>query len=87
MRRTVSPVGLLLALTLALAGCGVFGGASDGRTTIELFQFKPEAIQSFNRIIAAFERENPTIRVQQNHVPDADTQRWVISGVMRGSIK
>jgi raffinose/stachyose/melibiose transport system substrate-binding protein len=66
---------LLAAATASVAGagCGVLGGSSDGRTAIELFQFKPEAIASFDTIIAGFERENPNIRVQQNHVPDADT--------------
>jgi raffinose/stachyose/melibiose transport system substrate-binding protein len=64
-----------LAVTLPLlAGCGLFGGADDADgVTLEFFQFKPEAIQTFDRLIAEFEREHPGIRVRQNHVPDAET--------------
>ncbi|WBB80871.1 extracellular solute-binding protein [Micromonospora sp. WMMD882] len=62
-----------LTLTVLAAGCALTGGSSDGRTTIEFFQFKPEAIATFDRIIADFARERPDIRVRQNHVPDSET--------------
>ena len=46
---------------------------SDGVTTLNFFQFKGEALEDFNEIIADFEAENPDIRVVQNQVADADT--------------
>ena len=42
-------------------------------TTLNFFQFKGEALDDFNEIIADFEAENPDIRVVQNQVADADT--------------
>ena len=42
-------------------------------TTLNFFQFKGEALEDFNEIIADFEAENPDIRVVQNQVADADT--------------
>jgi len=49
------------------------GWVSDGRVELEFFQFKPEAIQAFDEVIAGFEAENPGIHVVQNAVPDAGT--------------
>ncbi|MEE6261663.1 extracellular solute-binding protein [Plantactinospora sonchi] len=62
-----------LVATSLVAGCGLVGGPDDGRVEIEFFQFKSEAVRTFDRIIADFERENPGIRVVQNHVPDSET--------------
>ena len=42
-------------------------------TTLNFFQFKGEALEDFNKIIADFEAENPDIQVVQNQVADADT--------------
>ena len=41
--------------------------------TLDFFQFKSEAVASFDGIISEFEAQNPGIRVVQNHVPEADT--------------
>lgn len=71
-RRATRLVAGLAAASL-VTGCGLVGGSSDGRTEIEFFQFKPEAVQTFDKIIAEFEREHPDIRVVHNHVPDAET--------------
>ena len=46
---------------------------ATGVTTLNFFQFKGEALEDFNEIIADFEAENPDIRVVQNQVADADT--------------
>ncbi|HEV7899790.1 MAG TPA: extracellular solute-binding protein [Planosporangium sp.] len=74
MTRRGACAAAFLALAGLLSGCGLFGtGNSGGRTTLEFFQFKPEAVGTFNKIIADFEKAYPTIRVRQNHVPDADT--------------
>lgn len=61
---------LLVAMGGSLAACG---SDDDGRVQLDFFQFKPEGVAAFDEIIAAFEDENPDIRVVQNHVPDADT--------------
>ena len=45
----------------------------DGVTTLNFFQFKGEALEDFNQMIADFEAENPDIRIVQNQVADADT--------------
>jgi raffinose/stachyose/melibiose transport system substrate-binding protein len=77
VRAVARAAGRLTACTVALAlasGCALFAPDDpDGRVTIEFFQFKPEAIETFNKIIVDFEREHPDIRVRQNHVPDAET--------------
>ncbi|MEZ0447271.1 ABC transporter substrate-binding protein [Cellulomonas sp. ICMP 17802] len=61
----------VVALLAAVGGCA--NDASDGVTTLNFFQFKGEALEDFNQIIAEFEAENPDIRVVQNQVADADT--------------
>ncbi|MGI5214670.1 ABC transporter substrate-binding protein [Plantactinospora sp. CA-290183] len=70
--RTARLVASLAVMSL-VAGCGLVGGAGDGRVEIAFFQFKSEAVQTFDRIIEDFERENPDIRVVQDHVPDSET--------------
>jgi raffinose/stachyose/melibiose transport system substrate-binding protein len=60
------------ALAVAGSGCGQDDTAS-GRTQIEFFQFKPEAVETFDGLIEEFERQHPDIDVEQNHVPAADT--------------
>jgi raffinose/stachyose/melibiose transport system substrate-binding protein len=60
-----------VALLAAVGGCG--NEPSDGVTTLSFFQFKGEALEDFDQIIADFEAENPDIRVVQNQVADADT--------------
>jgi raffinose/stachyose/melibiose transport system substrate-binding protein len=72
-RRWVRP---LAALTVAAAAAAIGGCAQqpgDGVTELNFFQFKGEALEDFNEIIADFEAENPDIRVVQNQVADADT--------------
>lgn len=59
------------ALAWTLGGCSA--GADSGITTLNFFQFKGEAREDFDAIIAKFEAENPDIRVVQNQVADADT--------------
>ncbi len=61
----------VIAAAVALGGCASSPG--NGVTTLNFFQFKGEALEDFNEIIAGFEAENPDIRVVQNQVADADT--------------
>ncbi|TDN90699.1 ABC transporter substrate-binding protein [Microbacterium sp. BK668] len=67
-----------LATIVAIAGIvAVTGGCaanpSDGVTTLNFFQFKGEALEDFDDMIAGFEAENPDIKIVQNQVADADT--------------
>lgn len=65
-------VGIVL-LAVVAAGCGSDAQGAEGPVVLEFFQFKSEAVESFDRIIEEFNAEHPGIRVEQNHVPDADT--------------
>ncbi len=70
-RRTAAAV--VVATAVATTGACASDGSGDGVTTLNFFQFKGEALEDFDAIIAAFEDENPDIRVVQNQVADADT--------------
>lgn len=63
---------LLAVLLLLLTACAG-AGSGDGPVELEFFQFKGEAIATFDRIVAEFNAEHPDIRVVQNPVPEADT--------------
>ena len=71
-RRIAAAVATLAIGGLLLSGCSASGGG-DGKVTLDFFQFKGEALEDFDRIIADFEAENPDIDVVQNQVADADT--------------
>ncbi|SDY30802.1 raffinose/stachyose/melibiose transport system substrate-binding protein [Evansella caseinilytica] len=62
-----------LAVSL-LAGCGGSGNnAEDDQITLEFFQFKQEAVGTFDELIEKFEAQNPDINITQNNVPESDT--------------
>ncbi|GII04170.1 ABC transporter substrate-binding protein [Planobispora takensis] len=63
---------LLLTGVLLSGACGSQESAGS-RVTLEFFQFKPEAIETFDRIIADFEAAHPGIDVVQNHSPTAES--------------
>jgi raffinose/stachyose/melibiose transport system substrate-binding protein len=67
--RTAVAGALLVGLTLGMGACA----AGDTRTKLDFFQFKGEALEDFDEIIAAFEAENPDIDVVQNQVADSET--------------
>ena len=63
-----------------LTGCGNANGKSQtGQAQsgdvqeLEFFQMKVEAVEHFDALIQAFEKENPGIHIVQNTVPDAET--------------
>ncbi|MGA7206712.1 MAG: extracellular solute-binding protein [Specibacter sp.] len=68
--KTVASAAVVLALAIGLAGCG---NAGDGRVKLDFFQFKPEAVGQFQKIVTDFEAANPNIDVVINNVPDPDT--------------
>ena len=68
--------GALVAASVAIGALLLAGCSSPGDgdvVTLDFFQFKGEALEDFTEIIAAFEAENPDIKVVQNQVADADT--------------
>ncbi|TYL53181.1 ABC transporter substrate-binding protein [Agromyces mariniharenae] len=69
-RRTLAVAASAALGALLLAGCSAPG---DGRVQLDFFQFKGEALEDFEQVIADFEAENPDIDVVQNQVADADT--------------
>ena len=73
MRTTARAIAVLATAGLAIGLGGCASGAADGVTTLNFFQFKGEALEDFNQMIADFEAENPDIRIVQNQVADADT--------------
>ncbi|WP_243075514.1 ABC transporter substrate-binding protein [Microbacterium sp. SS28] len=72
-RRFGRPAAVLALVGLAAVMGGCAANPSNGVTTLNFFQFKGEALEDFNKIIADFEAENPDIKVVQNQVADADT--------------
>lgn len=69
--RTAVAGTLIAGLTLGMGGCA--STSAGGVTTLDFFQFKGEALEDFNEMIAAFEAENPDIKVVQNQVGDSET--------------
>ncbi|ALE06985.1 hypothetical protein AL755_18500 [Arthrobacter sp. ERGS1:01] len=68
--KAVASAAVVIALALGLGGCG---SAGDGRIKLDFFQFKPEAVAQFNKIVADFEAANPNIDIVVNNSPDPDT--------------
>jgi len=75
MKKTVS---LLVAGALSislLAGCGTGDDASGqgDKVKIEFFHHKREGMETFDRLIEKFEKENPNIEVEQASPPEPAT--------------
>lgn len=81
MRPTTTKVLVLVFAALGLPACG---GDDDGRTQVEFFQFKPEAVGIFADIVADFEAEYPDIDIIQNDVPNADAA--IRTRLVRGDV-
>jgi raffinose/stachyose/melibiose transport system substrate-binding protein len=69
-RQRILAAGCTAALALGLAACA--GGDDGGRAQIEFFQFKGEAVATFDALIEQFEAEYPEIDIVQNNVPSPD---------------
>jgi raffinose/stachyose/melibiose transport system substrate-binding protein len=59
-------------VAVGLAACGQNDDQASGTTQVEFFQFKGEAVGTFDALIAQFEAEHPGIDIVQNNVPAAD---------------
>jgi raffinose/stachyose/melibiose transport system substrate-binding protein len=62
------------AIVVAMGLTSGCGGSDDsgGRAQLEFFQFKGEAVATFDKLIAQFEKEHPEIDIVQNNVPSPD---------------
>jgi raffinose/stachyose/melibiose transport system substrate-binding protein len=62
------------ALVVAIGVTSGCSGSEEGggRTQVEFFQFKGEAVATFDKLIAQFEKEHPEIEIVQNNVPSPD---------------
>lgn len=62
-----------------LSGCstngenGNAGKAEKGKVELQFLQYKPEARDTFDKLIAKFEQANPNIKIIQDNPPDAST--------------
>lgn len=70
MNNFKSRMSILLVLVMLFAFSAV-GMAQE--VTLEFFQNKREAVETFDKLIEKFEKENPDIDIEQNHVPEAET--------------
>lgn len=68
--RTTAVAAGVLGLVVTMGGCAA---SESGVTTLNFFQFKGEALNDFNQIIADFEADNPDIKIVQNQVADSET--------------
>ncbi|MCT2581559.1 ABC transporter substrate-binding protein [Actinophytocola gossypii] len=84
--RTVAA--LAMASCLALAGCGGDSDSEDGITTITFWDDNggPARTPVWEHIIAEFERENPTIRVEYVGVPIAQAQQKYDTAIAGGGL-
>jgi raffinose/stachyose/melibiose transport system substrate-binding protein len=76
MKKTVSLLAVGALSMSLLAGCGSGDSASggdNGKVEIEFFHYKREAMDTFDKLIEKFEKENPNIDVEQASPPDAGT--------------
>jgi raffinose/stachyose/melibiose transport system substrate-binding protein len=66
--------GSFAALVVAIGVTSGCSGSEEGggRTQVEFFQFKGEAVATFDKLIAQFEKEHPEIDIVQNNVPSPD---------------
>jgi raffinose/stachyose/melibiose transport system substrate-binding protein len=75
-KRTISLVATSMLALSALAGCSSNQNSSadaNGKVKIEFFSYKPEAVNTFNKLIKEFEKENHKIDVVKTNSPDSPT--------------
>ncbi|MDN6900705.1 ABC transporter substrate-binding protein [Oenococcus sicerae] len=66
-------ISILLLLATAVVLFSVFDHHAKKKTTIELFEFKPESTATFQTLINQFEKKNPNIHVELSAPGDAYT--------------
>ncbi|AGB40130.1 ABC-type sugar transport system, periplasmic component [Halobacteroides halobius DSM 5150] len=79
MKKNIWLFGLVLTLVLVVTTTSsawwIFGNdqKSNGKITLEFFQNKQEAVDTYNQLIKKFEKSHPKIDIKQNNVPSAET--------------
>ncbi|OIJ12064.1 ABC transporter substrate-binding protein [Anaerobacillus alkalilacustris] len=79
MKKLFTSIMSLSIVAALLVGCGAGDTetgsekSADGTVNLEFFQFKQEAVGTFDTLIKKFEEENPNIKITQNNVPESDT--------------
>ncbi|MEH7252983.1 extracellular solute-binding protein [Neobacillus niacini] len=76
MRKTISLLAVGALSISLLAGCGSGENASGkqgDKIKIEFFHHKREGMETFDKLIEKFEKENPTIDVEQVSPPEPST--------------
>lgn len=71
MKRVLGSISIAVLMMGVLSGCN--SQKADGKIHIEFFQSKPESVATFDQLIKKFEKEHPTIDIEQNNVPDSET--------------
>jgi raffinose/stachyose/melibiose transport system substrate-binding protein len=90
MRKTKVVAFLLsMVLVLSMVGCGNDGKSEsksdeEKQVEIEFVQVKREAAESYAKVIEAFEKKNPDIKINQNVIPDA--QEVLMSRASSGNL-
>jgi multiple sugar transport system substrate-binding protein len=79
VRRTKAAIGVVAVLAMAVTGCGSGDeeGESGGTTTLTFVNAQDPG--TFDKVIAAFQKANPTIKIKQQAVPFDDLNSTVQS--------
>lgn len=62
-KKLILAVTVLMGAGLALAGCGDSSKTSDGKTKIEMVQYKPEAVKAFEKMEEKFNETHDDIEL------------------------
>lgn len=92
-KKMLLPLVSLLILSIVLSACGSGAaeggnGSSDssGKVTISFIHWRGEDSEALNQTIAAFEQENPNIKVEMQTLPSDQYQSTVQSKLGDGSV-
>lgn len=74
MKKTISLLAVGALSISLLSGCGAGEESSgEGKVKIEFFHHKREGMETIDKLIAKFEKENPTIDIEQASPPEPST--------------
>ncbi|MFD1888005.1 ABC transporter substrate-binding protein [Paenibacillus wenxiniae] len=90
MKTITAKWAMLLAAVLlvsgVLAACGGSNQAADGKVTISFLHWRGEDTQAFQQIIAAFEKQNPNIKVDMQTLTSDQYQTTAQAKLTDGSV-
>jgi multiple sugar transport system substrate-binding protein len=79
VRRTRAAIGVVAVLAMAITGCGSGDDEAEAGGTTTLTFVNAQDPGTFDKVIAAFEKANPTIKIKQQAVPFDDLNSTVQS--------